>query len=185
MRKTLAAIVIGSAMLGPACTKTGSSSQAIASPAPAPSAPASSTPGSPSASPTTSTGVIEDGRSFVFLKAVANLDTTPNLTFDLGYFLTGEEANQAAADRGDEVPVPNDYYIINDNPKLRTVPIDPAAEILVYDWAKCCDSYTSITLERFAGYAADPTRRFHGISSPHWITVENGVIVKIEEQYLP
>ena len=42
------------------------------------------------------------------------------MTFDLAYFLTGDAANQAAAEHGDETPVPNDYYIVNDNPSLRT-----------------------------------------------------------------
>lgn len=187
MTKTRTSIVIALMLLGAACTKTSSSSQESSSPPPpSTSASESPTPSSSSGSPTqTPSPVIEDGRSFVFLKTVANLDTTPNMTFDLAIFLNGDAANQAAAERGDEVPVPNDVYIINDNPKLRTVAIDPGVQILVYDWAKCCESYTSITLDRFAGYVAHSTNRFHGTFSPYWITVQGGVIVKIQEQYLP
>ena len=40
--------------------------------------------------------------------------------FDLACFYTGEEANEQAAQRGDEVPVPNDVYIVNDNTTIQT-----------------------------------------------------------------
>jgi hypothetical protein len=58
------------------------------------------------------------------------------MTFDLAYFLTGDAANQAAAEHGDETPVPNDYYIVNDNPLLRTTPISPSVEIDAIDWSR-------------------------------------------------
>jgi hypothetical protein len=135
---------------------------------------------SPSASPTPAP-VIEDGRHFVFVKKAKD----GRVTFDLAEFYTGEEANQIAGDRGDEVPVPNDVYIVNDNPKLRTVPVADDAKISVLKWSVCCDVTVDLTYDKFAGYVAHPTDDFHGTSSPYWIRVQNGEIVKIEEQYLP
>jgi Rieske Fe-S protein len=38
---------------------------------------------------------------------------------DKAEWLTGDAATQAAADAGSEVPVPNDYYVRNENPLLR------------------------------------------------------------------
>jgi hypothetical protein len=73
---------------------------------------------------------------------VKKLHGTPpdaTLTFDLAEFLTGEAAAQAAAEHGDESPPPNDYYIVNDNPKLRTMPIAPDATIQAIDWTNCCE----------------------------------------------
>lgn len=124
---------------------------------------------------------IEDGRHFVFVKRAKD----GGVTFDLAYLLTGKDAEQAAKDAGEELPVPNDYFIVNDNPKLRTVPVADGAKVMVYDWSKCCDSYTSITYDEFAGYIASPTNDFHGTLSPYWLRVQGGQIVKIEEQYLP
>jgi hypothetical protein len=124
---------------------------------------------------------IEDGRHFVFVKRTKD----GSVTFDLAEFYTGAQANLIAGERGDEVPVPNDVYIVNDNPKLRTVPVADGAKIMVYDWSMCCDSYTSISYDEFAGYIGSPTDDFHGTSSPYWIRVQGGQIVKIEEQYLP
>ena len=124
---------------------------------------------------------IEDGRHFVFVKRAKD----GSVTFDLAYLLTGKDAEQAAKDAGQELPVPNDYFIVNDNPKLRTVPVGDGAKIMVYDWSMCCDTYTSISYDEFAGYVASPTDDFHGTLSPYWLRVQGGQIVKIEEQYLP
>jgi hypothetical protein len=148
--------------------------------------PTTSSPGpteseSPSSASPTPAPVIEDGRHFVFVKKTKGT----SVTFDLAEFYSGEEANQIAEERGDEVPVPNDVYIVNDNPKLRTVPVSDSAKVKVYDWSKCCDDHTPISFEDFAGYVSDPTNDFHGTLSPYWIRVQGGEIVKIEEQYLP
>jgi hypothetical protein len=142
--------------------------------------------GSPTQDPTTSVeptpaAEIEDGRHFVFVKRAKD----GSVTFDLAYLLTGKDAAQAAEEAGQELPVPNDYFIVNDNPKLRTVPVADGAKIMVYDWSTCCDTYTSISYDEFAGYIASPTDDFHGTLSPYWLTVRDGGIVKVEEQYLP
>jgi hypothetical protein len=73
--------------------------------------------------PSTPTAWLDDGRYFGFIKSV-DLATQPGtVVFDLADFLGGEEANEAAAERGDETPVPNDYYIVNDDPELRTLSV--------------------------------------------------------------
>jgi hypothetical protein len=186
IRRTLQALTLVWALAATACA---GGNPTVATGSPATGTPASS----PSTDPTGSPGTespsapapqIEDGRHFVFVKSAMPGD--PNtLRFDLAYFLTGDEANQAAQENGDEVPVPNDYYIVNDNPKLRTVPVADDAELLAYDWSTCCDEYTHLTFDEFAGYLDDPSANFHGKLSPYWIRVKGGEIVKIEEQFLP
>ncbi len=122
----------------------------------------------------------------MFIKSI-DVSTHPaTMTFDLAYFLTGDAANQAAAARGDETPVPNDYYIVNDNPLLRTLPISAQVEVRIIDWLNCCD----LVEGTFSGLASavaknHPKGSYLGRLSQYWITVTNGVIVKIEEQYLP
>ena len=179
-------LVLALALTGAACT----SSTPEASGTPAPTGVATSPTESPSHRPSPSKSpkpsaspIVGEGRNFVYVKAVDPV--TPTLTFDLALFYSGEEANQIAGERGDEVPVPNDVYIVNDNAKLRTIPLTADVEILAYDWHTCCDDYTAMTLDRWAGYVAAPTRRFHGATSPYWITVRDGEVVKVEEQYLP
>jgi len=184
-RTTLAAATLLLALTAAACTGdsstvasgggTPTAEPTTSSASPEPSETDTSTPAPPTPAP-----VIEDGRHFVFVKRAKGGD----LTFDLAEFYSGEEANEIAQERGDEVPVPNDVYIVNDNPKLRTVPAADA-KISVLDWSSCCDVIVDLSFDDFAGYVAHPTDEFHGTSSPYWIRVKGGEIVSMEEQYLP
>ena len=187
--RILPAALVALALTGAACTSEstsaagGSETPTGASPTTASSQPSETSSPSITSSPTP-VPEIEDGRHFVFVKKTQG----PAVTFDLAEFYSGDEANQIAGERGDEVPVPNDVYIVNDNPKLRTVPVADDVVVNVYDWSQCCDSYTRISYDDFARYVKhvqEPTGRFHGTFSPYWIRVQDGQIVKIEEQYLP
>lgn len=154
---------------------------------------------SPTSSPTESPTVtaepseipdaeLEDGTHFVFVR---NVDPAARaVTFDLAYFLTGDEANEAAAEHGDETPVPNDYYIVNDNPRLRTLALAPTLEIVLIDWNHCCDRTFDGDLGVFATAVGEETDVIVGDlvyrgHSPFWLTVQDGRVVLIEEQYLP
>ena len=194
MHRTLLAVVL---LLAPGLSSCTGGDSSVAAGSPSvhtesrtiePTAPSSPSPGtSESSSPETSPApepVIEDGRHFVFVEKVKT-GSHDTVTFDLAYFLTGDEANQAAQDNGDEVPVPNDVYIVNDNPKLRTVAVADTAKILAIEWSRCCDAFAQLTFDEFAGYVAHPTEDFHGKLSPYWVRVHAGKIVKIQEQYLP
>lgn len=149
----------------------------------APETPSHSPSASASASP-----VLVDGRSFVYAKEMGGTASAPTLTFDLALFLTDQAATDAAAAHGDETPPPNGYYIVNDNPKLRTLPVAPSVTILYYpsSGAACCKHQTG-TLDGF-------TAAVNGVAmtdypdmsyTPWWLLVVNGVVVKITQQYLP
>lgn len=146
----------------------------------------------PSTGPTATTGPVtdlEDGRHFGFIETI---DASGALAFDLAYFYTGAEANEQAAARGDETPVPNDYYVVNDNPRLRDLQLAPDASISVFDWNHCCDERVLIDVTTFAEVMASPDgfvevdgALYYGTLSPYWLTVEGGLVTAIEEQYLP
>jgi hypothetical protein len=124
--------------------------------------------------------VLEDGRHFVFVRS-ANASPA-SLRFDLAEFLTGAEAKEAAAERGDEVT--SDYYIVNDNPRLRKLPVADAVRVRYIPVGACCelvdgtwDQYVE-AVNRTAQTDLDP-------NAPWWITVRTGEVVRIEQQYLP
>ena len=132
---------------------------------------------------------LADGTYFGFFDSI---DVDTGVTqFDLACFYTGEEANQQAAARGDEVPVPNDVYIVNDNPATRDVPVDPSAELLLIDWNACCETGPGATLDGLASalghknFVEIDGWKYAGSLSPYWVTIANGQIVGIEEQFLP
>lgn len=111
------------------------------------------------------------------------------LSFDRAQFLTGDAADKAAAAHGQETPVPNDYVIVNDNPKLRVLTV-----------AETCVVYGSLQLTSFVDpdhSSVEPRRerltdlvRFLGTatgrSTPWHLTYGTGGVVKrIDEQYVP
>jgi hypothetical protein len=164
---------------------------ALPSPSPSPTvrAPHSSTP-SQTPEPTRSPGgpmpVLEDGRYFVFIEDMPVTPPGPRMTFDLAEFLTGEAANQAALEHGDGSPPPNDYYIVNDNPGLRTIAFAPDVELRILDGNDCCSAFIEGDLTAMADAVAngDPSGTYRP-DSPFWITLDGGLITEIEEQYLP
>ena len=62
---------------------------------------------------------LQDGRHFGYVRAV-DVDAG-TIEFDLAYFLSGKEANAAYHAAGGTGPVPNDHFVVNDNPMLRTL----------------------------------------------------------------
>jgi hypothetical protein len=177
------------AVLGVACaqgnpTVSGLSLMPVTSPSPTPTATSAPPPSpSPSASP-----ILAEGRSFGIIKSVDAANS--ELVFDLEQFFSGDAADKAAQEDGVIGPgehVDNDVYIRNVNTKLRIVPISSDVDIVLIKWSNCCDHTFSPTLARFAQAfpGPDPNEDFRGPASPYWLTVKDGVIVKVEEQYLP
>ena len=143
----------------------------------------------PGCSGTPAPATLADGTYFGFLESI---DVGSGVSgFDLACFYTGDEANEQAAARGDEVPVPNDVYIVNDNPATRDVPVDPSADLLLIDWNACCETGPGATLDGLASalghknFVEIDGWKYAGSLSPYWVTIANGQIVGIEEQFLP
>jgi hypothetical protein len=132
---------------------------------------------------------LEDGQHFGYIKSV-DLDPKPaTLTFDLAYHLVGEEANREAERRGYETPVPNDYFIVNDNPKLRTLPLSDDLELRLLDWNHCCATFFAGDLELFAASFQQQQPliggNYRGSSSAYDLIVRDGVVVAVDERYFP
>jgi hypothetical protein len=139
-------------------------------------------PASTAATPTTREPVVlADGRHPVYLKTVD--PDRPTITFDLIQFFTGEAATKAAAEDGEESPPPNDYYIRNVNSRLRTLPVRSDAPITVNVLAAPSTGSStkdvSVTLDELASYFPNSG------TAPFWITVEQGQVTKIAQQFLP
>src|ERR671925_96199 len=161
-----------------ASTTPSASASATAEPSPSASA-------SPSPAVSPRPDVIEDGRHFVYVTQAARLeDGGTTVTFDLAYFLTGEEGAQAAAEHGDEFL--NDYYVVNDNRRLRTLPLAANVRVRYVPTGSGTtelqpgnvDAWLESILE------TNPTD-YGGKDVPWWFTVKGGVITRIAQQYLP
>jgi hypothetical protein len=127
---------------------------------------------------------LEDGHHFVYVTSANRSDSgMTRVRFDLAYFYQGARAEREAAERGDEVV--SGYYIVNDNPRLRTLRVADDVEIEYIPASQCCelqpgniDAWVEAVLE------TNPTD-YAGTNAPWWFTVEGGEITRIEQQYLP
>ena len=131
---------------------------------------------------------LPDGRHFVQLTDIQGGEEGPLLLqYDLAYFLTGDDANQAAADRGLETPVPNDYFIVNDNPKLRLTPLEGVYSVKYIPEGSGLSTPVKAHEAQFLGWMGETVQTDFPPkdTSFWWITIANGSVTKIEQQYLP
>lgn len=108
------------------------------------------------------------------------------LTLDYVQFLTGEQADREAARRGLESPVPNGYLIVNDNPRLRVFPVRPGimVRVLYNDDGTMTVEGRDITLDEWYSRLEGPLTEHYSSSYFH-VTVQDGVITRIAQQYTP
>jgi len=173
--RSLAAAVLVAAVAVAGCGRTQpdqpsapGSQPPAATAAPATTAPAA---GATSASPV----VLPDGRHPVLIKRIDPARRT--IRFDLVQWYTGEAAAKAAAEDHQESPPPNDYYVRNVNPRLRTLPVAADATITA-NQVVGSNQDVPVTLARLAGVP-------HVGDSVFWITVRHDQVLKISEQWVP
>lgn len=130
---------------------------------------------------------LADGRYFGQVVVVGANQTPPRLVIDLEKWLTGDAANQYAASHGMETPVPNDNVIVNESPTWHTVVIAPTATVSIIDMdspdplqevGTGLVGTERISLGRFA-----TMMRLQRLYNPFWITVSDGRITSIQEEY--
>ena len=131
------------------------------------------------------------GEQFGYIRSVSTAGPAATLAFDEAEFLTGDEAQRAAEEDGvvqPGEPVPNDYYIRNPDKTTQTLPIATDAKITARRCSLCRKGQPGDLEDFLASFMktgqtyADPYR---GAKSQYWLTIENGTVVAIDEQYVP
>jgi hypothetical protein len=102
------------------------------------------------------------------------------LDFDLACWFTGDAAALAAAEDGEESPPPNDYYVRNANPSLRTLDAESDATVA---WLPNPGDPSTETTITYAAWITD--REGRGYQPGVWLTITAGAITEIREQYVP
>lgn len=155
---------------------------AEASSAPAPATTPTTTPAPAAPAPAKAT------RQFSFIQKASVSGSKASITADYAEFLTGAAAATAASAHGDESPPPNDYYVVNDNHLLRKLPVKTGISVKLVskpDGTLEVAGYP-VPMATWAGYYASPSPDTAGIvGAGYWLTIKSGVVVAIEEQYVP
>ena len=156
---------------------------------PAPAAPAATTPskpitaqpaGRPAASPTTATRRSDFG----FIRSWTAKTGTFYLRFDRAVLLTGKAADAASAAHGGESPVPNDYYIQNDNPRLREVAIADQVKVIGSQQLTGSQGPKPTSLKALLTFVHNGGPL--AAATPFHLTYNaNGLVVRVQEQYVP
>ncbi len=134
---------------------------------------------------------LEDGLYIGYITAISTEGLTggPEIQFDLGVWFDGDEADAMAAEDGEESPRPNGYYIRNLDPSHLLIEVSSTVRV-----SSIWYFYHESELERrpvgFAEIVAamNPPIDDTGAilrASPWWITITDGRVVAIDEQYIP
>jgi hypothetical protein len=166
----------------PAAAPTpGPSTEPVSSPthdAPASAAPIAAAPAAQAVrrNPARPDDSLTDGRHPARITAVD--PEGQQVTIDVVQFFYGEAATEAArADGSTDLPPPNDHWFRNINPRLRTLPIAPDAEVWV-NGESSGETYShAISLSKLASYGDTRGALF-------WVTTRDGAVTGICQYWM-
>lgn len=124
---------------------------------------------------TPGTQQLPDGEWFGFVDELGE----ESLLFDLACWFAGEAAVRASAEDGEESPPPNDYYVRNGNDLTRQLDVDAGVSVEYYPDGDPANYF--ITDFENWGQLAENRGFFLGV----WVTIEEGEVTKIVEQWVP
>ena len=105
------------------------------------------------------------------------------ITVDVVQLFLGDAAARAAQEDGaEEIPPPNDVWIRNTSRALRTLPVAPGAPITVNVHGAAESGSATKNIAKTLAELADIDGLENGI---FWLTVADGQVTRIAEQYLP
>ena len=121
---------------------------------------------------------------FGFIRSWTAKSGTFYLRFDRAVLLNGKAADDASAAHGGESPVPNDYYIQNDNPRLREVVIADQAKVIGSQQLTGSPGPNPSNLKALLTFIHNGGPLV--AATPFHLRYDaNGFVTRIQEQYIP
>lgn len=143
-------------------------------------APSSAAPAAPAAVATST----DHGRTdFGFIAGSFTRDGRRYVRFDRALMLTGAAAAAAKAAHGLDPHDGPDYYVQNDNPRLRTYRLSPSVTVLGSQQLTGSPTLKKVPLQRLLDHLR--TRPAGSTHPPFTLTFRAGQVVTVTEQYLP
>jgi hypothetical protein len=134
---------------------------------------------------------IRTAEQFGFIRSVDISAEPATLEFDDAEWLTGDAAQKAAVEDGElepGQPVANDYYIRNPDKGTRTLEVDSDAEVTATRCQLCRGGKPGNVgdfLASFSQKGQTYNDDYRGAESQYWLTIENDIVLAIDEQYRP
>ncbi|HET6350718.1 MAG TPA: hypothetical protein VFG89_01130 [Coriobacteriia bacterium] len=128
-----------------------------------------------------------DKRQFGFVKSVTP-GAPGKIVVDFATYLTGEAAAKAATKAGEESPPPNDYFIVNEDESPSTLKLaaDTVVRLTTRPGEGSVVGGYDTDVATFAGYLSANNEDTAALRADgYWLTVQNGVVTAVEEQYAP
>lgn len=121
-------------------------------------------------------------KKFAFVTKAYTQDGAVWLGLDYAEFLTDPDAiEKATSQTGDEFPPPNDYYVYNPSDQVREFRLADDATITIMLYGP--EDAASLTPEEFA--TAFESNADQIADAGYWVTVEDGAITRLVEQWTP
>ncbi|MBU1177588.1 hypothetical protein KJ903_00035 [Patescibacteria group bacterium] len=136
--------------------------------------------------------IVADEKALGYITKVYDKDGKRYLDIDYIQWLTGEDAKQAMVEDGlcesvADCVVTNDYHIKNQNSKIRTFEISTDTKIYMQTLdieTKGINWDQEITYDIFKGlFATEVIEQQQYI--PYHISIKDGIVIEIAEQYIP
>ena len=138
----------------------------------------------PTGRPAAGSATTNSGSDFGFIRSWTAKNGSLYLRFDRAVLLTGKAADAASAAHGGESPVPNDIYIQNDNPRLRQVAVLDQATVIGSQQLSGNSDPQPSSLKALLAFLSDGGPEV--AATPFHLKYDaNGMVVRIQEQYIP
>jgi hypothetical protein len=142
------------------------------------------TPAQPASRPAPTSTTATRGSDFGFIRSWYAKTGTIYLRFDRAILLTGRAADVASAAHGGESPVPNDYYIQNDNSRLRDLVILDQATVVGSQQLTGSPGSNPSNLKSLLTFVHEGGPQV--AATPFHLRYDaNGHVIRVQEQYLP
>jgi hypothetical protein len=147
-------------------------------------------PSGAAATHTTATSYCGEQRLFGYIRALTRHGSNYQLRFDPAQFLTGETANQAAAQDGavpPGQPVPNDNYVVNETRRTYLYTATAATRIRVLIQGGNITNGNPVSVETLAQLVRGkhPVKLFEALNTGFWLGVHIDHACSLTQQYHP
>jgi hypothetical protein len=126
---------------------------------------------------------------FGYIKSLTRKGAVFELRFDPAWLLSGKTAARAKFEDTGSTDVPNDFYVVNEEPRLLTYIVPASAHVTVLGTGRAGIHGARITVAQLAQLVAGQNplhhRLFEPLTTGFWIHTRIDRVQSLKQQYFP